>query len=363
MRNLSDIFGQHRAIETIVRAEASGRLPHAMIFAGPVGVGKRTTAEALARYFLCHKPRPGTGEVGATLTPDQFPRACGRCPSCVTFDAGTHPDFHFVYRQLIRIEKKDSKARDLSADVIREYLVAPAQHTAQLNNGKVFVVKEAELMNATAQNSLLKTLEEPPGKCLIVLLTDSPAYLLSTIRSRSQLLLFRALDRETVSRELARRDVGVSDAAHAARYAAGSLGLALRWLEDGVIAQARELEDRLTTLVSGRGGSDLPDWFKKSADAYAAKQLLRDELYSRDQANKEGLLLYLKLAAEFFRGQLVATSEPDDHERACDAIDAILLTETYLDANVTVSVFLQQLVGSLEAKYSRRETGASRALI
>jgi len=348
MPDLAEIFGQPRAIETISRAIASSRLPHGMIFSGAAGVGKATTARALGRLFLCERPPQPS-----TYSHESLPRACGSCPSCVVFDAGNHPDFHVIYRQLIRLEKSESKARDLSADVIRTHLVGPAMHTSQMGVGKVFVVEEAELMNASAQNSMLKTLEEPPGRCLIVLLTDMLGALLPTIRSRCQVVRFGALAPEIVARELASRGVSPRDSADATRLTGGSLGVALRWSQDGVIDAARELESRLTDVVAGRGATDLPDWFKKSGEAYAAKQLERDELASKDQATKEGLGVYLKLAGQFFQTQLKYTDDPDTLEAFCSAIDALARSETYLDSNVTVSVLLQQLSGTFETQFAR----------
>src|SRR5215218_8698014 len=140
---LHDVFGQDPAVDFLRRALRADRLPHALVFAGPAGVGKGTTAQALGKLFLCEKPK------------DERP--CDRCDSCRVFDAGNHPDFHAVYRQLIRIAHED---------------------------------REAELMNATSQNRLLKTLEEPYGRALIILLTDQPGALLPTIRSRCQTVRF-----------------------------------------------------------------------------------------------------------------------------------------------------------------------------
>src|SRR5207237_9153670 len=102
MTTLQDIFGQDRAIETLEGAYRADRLPHGMIFAGPIGVGKATTATALARLFLCQKPK---GE-----------RACGACDSCRAIEAKLHPDFRLVKRHLIRYHDKTgkSKANDLS---------------------------------------------------------------------------------------------------------------------------------------------------------------------------------------------------------------------------------------------------------
>ena len=136
MTTLQDIFGQDAAIETIMRAYEADRLPHGLIFAVPVGVGKATAARGLAALFLCENPKSPP---------------CGKCQSCVLMDAGNHPDVHVVYRQLIRLEKEKSKAIDLSVDVIRDYLVASANLKPNMNRGKVFVVEEAELMNAACR--------------------------------------------------------------------------------------------------------------------------------------------------------------------------------------------------------------------
>ena len=339
MTTLQDIFGQDDAFGRIVRAYEADRLPHGLIFAGPVGVGKATTARSLAALFLCERPKQS--------------HACGACGSCVLMEAGTHPDFHVVYRQLVRLEKEKSKAIDLSVDVIREYLVQPADRTPAMNRGKVFVVEEAELMNPQAQNALLKTLEEPAGRALIVLLTDQPHALLPTIRSRCQIIRFAALDEKTVQRELERRRVDQATAAEAARLAEGSLGVALKWIEDGVVAASRELLKQIDGLLSGRAAADLADWFKKAAEAYAEKQIERDKLSSKDQATREGLALYLKLAANRFRQRLTETIDPDELERACAAIDAIVRAENYLDSNVNIALTFQQLATALSREFVR----------
>src|SRR6185437_4590183 len=113
MTKFSDIFGQEQAIETLMKAYRADRLPHGMIFAGPAGVGKMTTARALATLFLCQDPKVDA--------------PCGKCESCTLMgvlndhESTNHPDFHVVYRQLIRLDKDKSKARDLSIDVVRDY--------------------------------------------------------------------------------------------------------------------------------------------------------------------------------------------------------------------------------------------------
>src|SRR5262249_46828703 len=162
------------AIDVILRAIASGRVPHGMIFAGPVGAGKATTARALAAVFLCENPNIKKAE------------PCGKCDSCRAFAAGTHPDFHVITKELIRYHDKTGKSKgiDLSINVIRPELLEKAAMKPARNVGKVFVIEQAELMNPQAQNAMLKTLEEPAGRTLIILLTDQPGALLATVRSR-----------------------------------------------------------------------------------------------------------------------------------------------------------------------------------
>ena len=334
---LSDILGQDGAIKWLADAYQADRLPHAAIFAGPVGVGKATAARALAALFLCQQP---TG-----LVP------CGKCESCRAFAAGSHPDYHVITKELIRYHDRTGKSKgiDLSIHVLRPELIEPAGRKPSLGRGKVFLVEQAEVMNPQAQNALLKTLEEPAGRTLIVLLTDQPGALLPTIRSRCQTIRFSPLDAQTVQKELQRRGIEKAQAHDAAQLSRGSLGTALKWIEDGVIAPARELTRQVDAAMAGQPPQDLPAWLKTAADAYAQKQLDRDELASKDQATREGLTLYLMIVGEHFRARLAAQhADPSELNRACAAIDAIVRAESYLDANVNTSVVLQQLALALE---------------
>ena len=335
MVTFSDIHGQATATDWLSRAYQADRLPHGLIFAGPAGVGKATTARALAGLFLCEKPK-GT-------------QACGKCPSCTAFDANAHPDYHVITKELIRYHDKTGKSKgiDLSIHVLRPELIEPAGRKAVMGRGKVFVIEQAELMNPQAQNALLKTLEEPAGRSAIILLTDQPGALLPTIRSRCQVVRFAALSETTVQTQLQHRGVETTLAGDAAAMSRGSLGVALKWIEDGVIEPARELAGQVDAAFAGRPPEDLPGWLKKAADAYAERQLQRDELASKDQATREGLSLYLMMIGERARARLSEHDDPGELERACAAIDAIARAEHYLDCNVNTAIVLQQLAIAL----------------
>lgn len=336
---LDDVFSQPAAVDMLRRAYLADRLPHGLLFAGPVGVGKATTARALATLFLCERPK---GD-----------KPCGKCESCRGMEADGHPDFHVITRTLIRYHDKTgtSKGLSLAIDVIRAEMVEKASRKSVIGVGKVFVVEEAETMNPQAQNAMLKTLEEPAGRTLIILLTDQPGVLLATIRSRTQLVRFAPLPQDVVVRELTGRGISAADAKRAAGLSDGSLGLALKWIEDGVIAPAGELTGMVDRLFAGHPPRDLPAWFKNAAEAYAVKQIERDKLGSKDAATREGLALYLRVAAEHVRRSMPSVGEDAERlEQACAVVDAIARAEQYLDENVNVSLIFQQFAAALEQR-------------
>jgi DNA polymerase-3 subunit delta' len=203
-------------------------------------------------------------------------------------------------------------------------------------------------MNANAQNSLLKTLEEPYGRTLILLLTDQPDQLLSTIKSRTQLLRFNALDPALVTQELTKRGIDPATAQQAAGFSEGSLGSALQWIEDGVIPAAQQLHKLLDDLLARRPlNTDLADWFKAAAEAHAKKQQERDPNASLDQAKREALSLYLRLAAQRFRRVLRESGNPTQLDLACTALESIAQADDYLDGNVNIPLIFQQLAQKL----------------
>ncbi len=134
---------------------------HAYLLHGPVGIGKRALAERLAALLLCQRPAAE--------------EACGACKSCLLLAAGTHPD-HYV----LEPEEVDKAIR---VDQVRD-LVGFVTQTAQLAGRKVVLLEPAEAMNLNAANALLKSLEEPSGDTVLLLISHQPSRLLPTIKSR-----------------------------------------------------------------------------------------------------------------------------------------------------------------------------------
>jgi DNA polymerase III subunit delta' len=335
---LRDIHGQSAAVDQLRHAIKADRLPHGIIFSGHWGIGKRTTAEALAAVFLCENPRND--------------EPCGKCQSCQAMQGGSHPDYHFITKELARVHDKSgtSKATQIAIQVIRHELSAPANRKPTLGRGKVFVIDEAELMTASAQNALLKTLEEPLGRTLIILLTQSTSQLLATVRSRCQIINFVPLDAKWITKELEKRGISATSAKQAADLSDGSLGAALRWIEDAALEPAQELSRRVETVLAGKKAEDLPELLKKSADALAQKALERDPLASKDAATRDGLAVYLSVISRRLRAGFSQERDPVSMEQTCRYIEAVARAEKYLDANVNVALVLEQLSLSLGPK-------------
>lgn len=197
---LADILGQERVVDALRRSIAANRVAHAYLFEGPNGCGRRTTALALVQALFCAAPVAGD--------------ACGACPSCRKLAAGHHPDLHLL-------EPLPDK-RDIVIDQVRELQQVLSLRPYEASR-KACLIHPAERMTVGAANSLLKTLEEPPGHAVIILLASQSDLLLPTVRSRCQHLRFSPLDDQTVAAVLKAHGMDLELAAKLAPLAEGSL--------------------------------------------------------------------------------------------------------------------------------------------
>jgi DNA polymerase-3 subunit delta' len=241
--SLRDVFCQDRAIGVLQRGLAVDRPAHAYIFAGPEGVGKYKTAREWAKLLFCQEPRTKKDKAGA------FADNCGSCESCTLVEAGSHPDYAHVYKELLEYTREGKGKKtpvELPIDVIREFLIEQVAIRPALSQRRVFVVSEAEKLNANSQNALLKVLEEPPSYCTIILLCTRLEQLLPTTKSRCQTVRFGPVDEDRIVSHLAQMGLGAKEAAFFARLGQGSLGLAGQWAQlerngVGLFAMKRDL--------------------------------------------------------------------------------------------------------------------------
>ncbi|ARN75541.1 DNA polymerase III subunit delta' [Oceanicoccus sagamiensis] len=205
------------------------KLPHALLLAGPNGVGKQRFALALAHYFMCESPRQGM--------------ACCECRQCGFNLAGTHPDLKWV--------GPEEKAKQIKVDQVRALVEALGQ-TAQQGGYKICVLSPAEAMNTNSANALLKCLEEPTANTLLLLLADAPSQLLPTIRSRCQTVNFPLPSTEqglAWLNTLVPSQTPVEELLH---KAAGRPLVALDLLEDSGLERLQQLNKDYLALVTGR---------------------------------------------------------------------------------------------------------------
>jgi DNA polymerase-3 subunit delta' len=311
MPELLDIVGQDAAVAQLERGLAGQRRPHAYLFVGPAGVGRRTTAVALARTLLCEEPQtqPNNGRFAELRAGARLHQACGACASCRMMDAGSHGDFHLVYKELARYHEdanvRDRVMQELGIPVIRQFLIAPANRRAAHGHGKVFVVLESELMSSDAQNALLKTLEEPPPGVTIVLICRDLEEMLPTTLSRCWPVRFGPLPHAFVRDRLVQDGLGEAEAAFWAAFTDGSLGRAAKLARQGMYEIKRDLVERLSRPVAG-GEAELADRLIKVTDGLAddamaeAKEADGAKL-SKPLASRRAAGTMLELIASAFR--------------------------------------------------------------
>jgi DNA polymerase III subunit delta' len=221
----ADIIGHDRTIEIFRRSLRAGKMAHAYIFEGQEGTGRRKTALALVQALFCQQ------------LPDD---ACGLCPSCRKVAAGNHGDIHFVEPLPDKRDISISQLRDIQRELSLRPYEAPR---------KACIMEPADRMNTNSANSFLKTLEEPPGNAIIILLTENADILLPTIRSRCQLVRFSPLSPEHVCLILEHQGTDRTAASLLAQMSDGSVQKAIG-LDNEALSERRESIIKYFTALS-----------------------------------------------------------------------------------------------------------------
>ena len=258
------LLGHEAAEAALLQAYQSGRLPHGWLLCGPRGVGKATLAFRFARFLL--KQGGGGGglfaEAPATLAVGADDPVFHRVAS------GGHADLLVVERGV------DPKRKKLRSEIVVDDVRAVAAFlrlTPAEGSWRVVIVDGAEQMNRNAANALLKILEEPPRRTVLLLVSGNPGRLLPTIRSRCRILALKRLEDDLVLESMARYrpDLSAGDRALLTRLAEGSIGRALDLAAAGGIELYRRLVELLDTLPDLDG---------------AALHVLADRLASGEEA-------------------------------------------------------------------------------
>lgn len=214
----------------LAQARVDGRLPHALLLTGMAGLGKARFAERLARALVCESPVDG--------------EACGQCRSCQLTRVGHHPDIHWY--------RPEEGSKVVKVDAVRA-LTESSSLTAGGSGRSVYLIDPADGMNAAAANALLKTLEEPPGGAVLVLLSASPDQLPATIRSRCQRVALAPPGPAEAIDWLAGQGVPAARAARLLGLYGGSPLAALEAASGERLEQLDAMWTSLERLAEGRG--------------------------------------------------------------------------------------------------------------
>ncbi|MGE4578910.1 MAG: DNA polymerase III subunit delta' [Desulfuromonadales bacterium] len=254
------VLGHNRQKDLLRRAIASGRLAHAYLFHGADGIGKRLMALAFVRAIFCQN---GTG--------------CGTCTACRKVDHHNHPDLHILEPDgaTIKIEQVRMIQKELSFRPLEALK-------------KICLIDGAEKLNPAAGNALLKTLEEPKGEALLILLSSQKERVLPTIRSRCQQIPFYAVPRAILQQALQEKlGLNESQGHILAALSEGSFKKALGKDKDLFLDQRRELLKALTALSPG----SIIALFKLAEEITGEKERFQ-EILELFQAFYRDLLLY-----------------------------------------------------------------------
>lgn len=272
-----DIVGHRNLIALLSRSIERDALPQSLMFAGPSGVGKRLVAGVVAQAMNCLSPLRGGPEPGDGIVFD----ACGTCAACSRIARGVHPD-------VLVLEPGDNGT--IKIDVVREVIDRSGYRPFE-GRRRVVIVDEADALVPSAQNALLKTLEEPPPASVFILVTSRPDSLLITVRSRCPRLRFRPLDVDDVARVLRSRGHSESQARTVAASAEGSVSRALEASADDLL-EARDVAVRV--LLQAATNDD------PGRRLNAAKELVA-KTGAGGAADREQLAVYLRAISSLLR--------------------------------------------------------------
>ncbi|MFC1674509.1 DNA polymerase III subunit delta' [Candidatus Omnitrophota bacterium] len=316
--SFKDIKGHARTIERLKGYRKSGTLAGAYLFSGPEGVGKALAARAFAKSVNCL-------EAGVD--------SCDRCISCKRIDNAQHPDVYFI---------EPSEKGIIKIEYIRELKkrIALKPYEAKF---KVFIINEAQRMNAEAQNALLKVLEEPPAHSLIILVSSKPALLFGTIISRCQVVKFSPLTRDCLKSVLQRDYRLDSVLAHFLAYSCeGRIGSALNLKDRDALGEKNAVIDAF----------DLPrrppfDTLSIADRSQARRHLNTLSLWFRDIYLAKSGIEHSQIINIDRKAELLKLPDRYSWDELDEILNSISDSILYLEQNINLKLLLSNLQAQL----------------
>lgn len=293
------IVGHKKVVSSLKQLVTENKLPHALLFTGNEGIGKAVTAEALAAALLCNDSENGV--------------PCGHCASCMGLLNGTHPDFYRIVPMTKneyegKAEKSVAAKRIIRMEQMRD-MQEKASRVPVLSERNVIMLEAVDTMRQEAANAILKTIEEPEGPVVFIMLTSHPSALLDTIRSRCMTVEFGILSDEDVRGYLQAQGIPEFKAKMLASLADGSIGRAMALQDEHlqeIHSKANQLIKNIDTMTLEQiwqMGEQLDKWSRDDLREWLnfLAMLLRDMLvlhsgsaaglYNQKEAQELGSML------------------------------------------------------------------------
>ncbi|MGN0274459.1 MAG: DNA polymerase III subunit delta' [Chordicoccus sp.] len=318
-----NILGNEELIDHLKAAIAGNRVSHAYLISGDPGSGKKTLAEAFAMTLLCEKHGDD---------------ACGECASCRKVADRNHPDLIWVTHE---------KMNTITVDEIRAQVVNTVDILPYEGGRKIYIIPDAEKMNAQAQNALLKTIEEPPAYVTIILLAASPEAMLPTILSRCTKLSMKPVpDKTVVDYLIEEMHLPDYEAGVVAAFAQGNIGRARAAASDGSFDELRNQTLYLIRHAQNMDTAEMAEEIRalkedkdKIGDIFDIMTMyIRDVLYFKATRDVDNLIFTREISS------ISANAAASSYEGLQTIIAGIDKCRTRLRANVNFELALELLL-------------------
>jgi DNA polymerase-3 subunit delta' len=346
------IQDQKRPLQILAALLQKGNIPHALLFSGIEGVGKKKAALAFAMSCNCvgeqHQlsDRFSDHSSSTNNSPTRI-NPCGSCRSCRKIQSGNHPD-------IIRIKPSGAF---IKIDQIRDCwnTLAMKPYEAKV---RVVIISDAHAMNSSASNALLKMLEEPPDRSVLILIACQTSDLLPTIISRCQHIRFNPVSKKNIEKHLIEKQgLTPEKASVVAVMANGSLSKAIALCHSNWVNRRKWL---LSALCSN--GIDQPGQFGQSGDSFSMSVTMRMAFAEMLQKNKDFLFDSLEIIKSWLRDLVICNVNPEkiinqdfiheiqdgsshiDIQSLLDKIDAIQTAQKNIQSNANLRLTLETMM-------------------
>lgn len=329
MQDFTHIIGHTGIINHLQNAIRTGKISHAYIFHGEEGMGKKTLARIFAKSLQCA---------------DRGVDPCNKCKSCIQAESGNHPDIIWLTH-----EKASIGVDDIRTQINADIQVKPYQ-----SQYKIYIIDSADKMTESAQNALLKTIEEPPDYAIIILLSCNINQLLPTILSRCVILDLKPIDKQLIKEFLMlKHHIPDYKAEVAAGFSGGNVGKAIKY------ASSEEFESKKEDILH----------ILRYIDEMELHEIISG--IKTISENKSSISDYIDIMLLWFRDVLMlkATNDPnlllfkDEYQtirkqaniRGYDKIENIIKSmedaKTKLNANVNFDITIELMLLNIKESY------------